>query len=172
MVVSTVVFHFKEMVVAATHSTTHHRASIHLSNSPVARKIVTTKIPSPSPLQAGTHHHQAQVALRVDLPHHPLALPDCMEGVKSKCHQAIHSPRLMAITHPVVALRAMVSLRIADGQGIHTEAKMKIHTEDSEIHTVDIEVVDPVLPVDAKTKLANSEEALRKGFVTYGVPTL
>ena len=144
MVVSTVVFHFKEMVVAATHSTIHHQASFRPSNNPVARKIVTTKIPSPSPLQAGTHHHQAQVALRVDLPHHLLALTDRMEGAKCKCHQDIHSPRLMAITHPVVALRAMVSLRIADGQGIHTEAKMEIHTEDSEIHTADFEAVDSV----------------------------
>jgi hypothetical protein len=132
------------MVVAATRSTIHRRATILLSNNPGVRKMVTTKIPSPSLLLAGNHLHRALTALRVDLPHHLLALMDLMEEDRCNRRQVTHNPKLTAITPLVVALQVMVSLKIVADQEIHIGEKMEIRTEGSEIHTADIEVVERV----------------------------
>jgi hypothetical protein len=143
-VVSTVVFHCKEMAVAVTHSTIHRRATILLSNNPGVRKMVTTKIPSRSLLLAGNHLLRVLITLRVGLPHHLLAHMGLTEEGRCNRRLVTHNPKLMATTRLVGALQAMVSLKIVADLGIHIGEKMEIRTEDSEIHIVDIEVVERV----------------------------
>lgn len=135
MVVSTVVFRCKGMVVAVTRSTMHRRANIHPNNNRAALKMATIKIPSLSLLLAGNPLLQALVVLRVALPHHPLAPMDLMEEDMHNRPQATHNPSLMAITRRAVALRYMVM--IVDDQGTHIEEKMEIHTEHNETRPAD-----------------------------------
>jgi hypothetical protein len=145
VVVSTVVFHCKETVVAATRSIMHRRANIHPNNRG-ALKMVTIKIPSLSLLLAGSHLLQALVVLRVALPHHLLAPMDLMEEDRRNRPQATHNPSLMAMTRRAEALWDMVMT--VDDQGTHIEEKMEIHTEHNETHTADsIVAVEPMFNI-------------------------
>jgi len=145
VVVSTVVFHCKGMVVAATRSTMHRRANIHPNNNRGALKMVTIKIPSLS-LLAGNHLLQALVVLRVALPHHLLAPMDLMEEDRHNRPQATHNPSLMAMTRRAEVHWDMVMT--VDDQGTHIEEKMEIHTEHNETHTADsIVAVEPMFDI-------------------------
>lgn len=154
MAVSTAEFRYKGMAVAATRSTTRHQTSIPLNNSHAVLTMATvTKTLSPYPLLGGSHLRQAQVALPVGLPHHPLGLMDPMAESRCNPRQATHNPQVMAIARSLdVGPRVMVSLMIVDDQGTRIGEKTEIHTEDSGIHIADnIEAVKhPDANIDEK----------------------
>jgi len=142
------------MAVAATHSTTHHQTYIPLTNRHGVRIMATaTKILSPHHLLAGSHLHQAQVALPAGLPHHPLGRMDPMAESMCNRRRATHKTPVMAMARSLgVGPRGTVSLTIVDDQGTRTEEEMETHTEDSEIHTAgNIEAVEkPDVDMDEK----------------------
>jgi hypothetical protein len=138
VVASTAGYHYREMVAAGTRSTIHHRANIPLSNNQGALRTVITKIPSPRPPSAGNHLPRELVASHADPPLRHLVLMDLLAEDKCNRRRLIRKPRLMAIRRLPAALQAIVILLAIDGQEIHTEEKMEIHTGGSEIHTADI----------------------------------